>query len=175
MKRSTREWAAKAEEDYLAAVDLARRRKQPLWSGVCFHAQQCAEKYLKARLEEANLAIPRTHDLENLLNTKWLVAEPPGAFRNLRESLWLYGLRDFSADNPKAPAVRQQLRREIERTISRFEPRLRSVSVQLDAESEKERTLRFRISAMLIVEPLSEPVTFDTVLDVNRAQFKVTG
>jgi type VI secretion system protein ImpF len=114
-------------------------------------------------------------DLENLLNTKWLVAEPPGAFRNLRESLWLYGLRDFSADNPKAPAVRQQLRREIERTISRFEPRLRSVSVQLDAESEKERTLRFRISAMLIVEPLSEPVTFDTVLDVNRAQFKVTG
>jgi len=114
-------------------------------------------------------------DLENLLNTKWLVAEPPGAFRNLRESLWLYGLRDFSADNPKAPAVRQQLRREIERTISRFEPRLRSVSVQLDAESEKERTLRFRISAMLIVEPLSEPVTFDTVLDVNRVQFKVTG
>jgi type VI secretion system protein ImpF len=114
-------------------------------------------------------------DLENLLNTKWLVAEPPGAFRNLRESLWLYGLRDFSADNPKAPAVRQQLRREIERTISRFEPRLRSVSVQLDAESEKERTLRFRISAMLIVEPLSEPVTFDTVLDVNRTQFKVTG
>jgi type VI secretion system protein ImpF len=114
-------------------------------------------------------------DLENLLNTKWLVAEPPGAFRNLRESLWLYGLRDFSADNPKAPSVRQELRREIERTISRFEPRLRSVSVQLDVESEKERTLRFRISAMLIVEPLSEPVTFDTVLDVNRAQFKVTG
>ena len=114
-------------------------------------------------------------DLENLLNTKRLVEEPPGAFRNLRESLWVYGLRDFSADNPKAPAVRQQLRREIERTISRFEPRLRSASVQLDAESEKERTLRFRISAMLIVEPLSEPVTFDTVLDVNRAQFKVTG
>jgi type VI secretion system protein ImpF len=114
-------------------------------------------------------------DLENLLNTKRLVEEPPGAFRNLRDSLWAYGLRDFSADNPKAPAVRQQLRREIERTISRFEPRLRSVSVQLDTESEKERTLRFRIAAMLIVEPLAEPVTFDTVLDVNRAQFKVTG
>jgi type VI secretion system protein ImpF len=114
-------------------------------------------------------------DLENLLNTKRPIAEPPGALRYLRDSLWLYGLRDFTADNPKAPAVRQQLRREIERTISRFEPRLRSVGVQLDAESEKERTLRFRISAMLIVEPLSEPVTFDTVLDVHRAQFKVTG
>ena len=67
MKPSTREWVVKAEEDYLAAVDLSRRRKRPLWSGVCFHAQQCAEKYLKARMEEASLAIPRTHDLEVLL------------------------------------------------------------------------------------------------------------
>ena len=39
MKPSTREWVAKAEEDFLAAQDLARRRKLPLWSSVCFHAQ----------------------------------------------------------------------------------------------------------------------------------------
>jgi type VI secretion system protein ImpF len=114
-------------------------------------------------------------DLESLLNTKRPVEDPPDALRNLRDSVFVYGLKDFTAHNPKAPAVRQQLRREIERTISRFEPRLRSVVVHLEAESERERTLRFRISAMLIVEPLSEPVTFDTVLDMNRAQFKVTG
>jgi hypothetical protein len=30
MKPSTSEWVAKAEEDYLAALDLARRRKRPL-------------------------------------------------------------------------------------------------------------------------------------------------
>ena len=62
MKPSTREWVAKAEEDHLAALDLARRRKRPLWSGVCFHAQQCAEKYLKARMEEAGLPLQRTHE-----------------------------------------------------------------------------------------------------------------
>jgi HEPN domain-containing protein len=34
---------------------------------VCFHCQQCAEKYLKALLEELGIAIAKTHDLEHLL------------------------------------------------------------------------------------------------------------
>jgi len=33
---------------------------------VCFHCQQCAEKYLKGLLEELVLDIPKTHDLERL-------------------------------------------------------------------------------------------------------------
>ena len=68
MKASTRDWIAKAEEDFAAAVALARPRKRPLWSPVCFHAQQCAEKYLKARLNEASVQFYKTHDLEQLLN-----------------------------------------------------------------------------------------------------------
>jgi len=112
-------------------------------------------------------------DLERLLNTRRPFEDPPEVFRNLRDSLFMYGLSDFTGHNPTAPAVRQQLRLQIERTISRFEPRLRNVVVHLEADAEKERTLRFRISALLIVEPLSEPVTFDTVLDMNRVQFKV--
>ncbi len=94
MKPSTREWAAKAEEDYLAAMDLSRRRKRPLWSGVCFHAQQCAEKYLKARMEEAGLSIPRTHDLEIILN-QLLPVEPLWvAFRPAAQTLTDYAV-DF--------------------------------------------------------------------------------
>ncbi len=34
---------------------------------VCYLAQQCAEKYLKARLQEANLVFPKTHNLPALL------------------------------------------------------------------------------------------------------------
>ena len=68
MKTSTREWITKAEEDFAVVNVLTRQRKKPLWSPVCFHAQQCVEKYLKARLNEASLAIHRTHDLEQLLN-----------------------------------------------------------------------------------------------------------
>lgn len=68
MKASTREWIAKAEEDFALAVILARPRKKPLWGPLSFHAQQCVEKYLKARLNEAGLPIQRTHDVAQLLN-----------------------------------------------------------------------------------------------------------
>ncbi len=34
---------------------------------MCFHCQQCAEKYLKGLLEELALTVPKTHDLGQLL------------------------------------------------------------------------------------------------------------
>ena len=39
------------------------RRKKPLTYGATFHAQQCAEKYLKAALIAQGQAFPKTHDL----------------------------------------------------------------------------------------------------------------
>jgi HEPN domain-containing protein len=35
--------------------------------GVCFHCQQCAEKYLKGLMEELGLHVPKTHSLGSLL------------------------------------------------------------------------------------------------------------
>lgn len=67
MKPATREWVAKAEEDWLAAGEL-RESPHRLHDQVCFHCQQCAEKYLKALLEEKNQPIPKTHDLEHLVD-----------------------------------------------------------------------------------------------------------
>lgn len=43
-------------------------QNQPNNDAVCFHAQQCIEKYLKARLVEASVPFPRIHDLEELLD-----------------------------------------------------------------------------------------------------------
>ena len=68
MKPSTREWIKKAESDYQAALALARRRKISFHDQACFHFQQSAEKYLKARLEEENTRSPKTHDLDKLLS-----------------------------------------------------------------------------------------------------------
>jgi HEPN domain-containing protein len=75
MKPSTREWIEKAESDYQLALSLLRRRKTTFCDQACFHAQQSAEKFLKARLEEARIISPRTHDLEKLLNLV-LTVEP---------------------------------------------------------------------------------------------------
>jgi len=67
MKAATREWVDKAEADFAAALLLRRSRKKHSRDIVCFHLQQCVEKYLKARLEEAGIPFPRIHDLERLL------------------------------------------------------------------------------------------------------------
>ncbi len=62
-----RVWAEYAEEDY-AMARMALRRKQPLTHSACFHAQQCAEKYLKALLVAKGEIFPKTHDLVTLNN-----------------------------------------------------------------------------------------------------------
>lgn len=73
----SRAWAESAEEDLILALS-SFRRKQPLISGACFHAQQCAEKYMKALLISKNAEFPRTHDLlllNNLCTTHGILLE----------------------------------------------------------------------------------------------------
>jgi len=67
MKPITLEWVEKAEGDFATVEREARARKNPNYDGVCFHAQQSAEKYLKALAIEADLPFLRTHDLVILL------------------------------------------------------------------------------------------------------------
>jgi HEPN domain-containing protein len=67
MKPITLEWINKAEGDWTSAQREYRARQRPNYDASCFHAQQCAEKYLKARLEEAGIAFGRTHNLTSLL------------------------------------------------------------------------------------------------------------
>jgi HEPN domain-containing protein len=68
MKAETTEWVQKAEGDMNTAQREFAVQEEPNHDAVCFHAQQCAEKYLKARLFEEGLPVTRTHDLEILLN-----------------------------------------------------------------------------------------------------------
>lgn len=67
-KQSTQQWVERAEEDWEVAVPQARALKKPHYNLACNLAQQCAEKYLKAGLEEAGIPILKTHDLIKLLN-----------------------------------------------------------------------------------------------------------
>jgi HEPN domain-containing protein len=67
MKRQTKPWVRKAEEDVQAARTLAAA-SPPLRDIVCFHCQQAVEKYLKAMLQELGVAFPKTHDLELLVD-----------------------------------------------------------------------------------------------------------
>ena len=69
MNPLTLEWVELAEIDYAAIqLFLPQLATHGFQNKVCFNAQQCIEKYLKAWLQEANLPTPRTHDLNVLLD-----------------------------------------------------------------------------------------------------------
>ena len=68
MKPVAREWIAKAEADFLSAQREFRARKHPNYDAACFFAQQWVEKYLKGRMADAGMVVPRTHDLAALLD-----------------------------------------------------------------------------------------------------------
>ncbi|NOZ21960.1 MAG: HEPN domain-containing protein [Planctomycetes bacterium] len=84
MKPHTAEWVAKAEGDGTTARREFDAQTNPNHDAVCFHAQQCAEKYLKARLVEAGETFPKTHDLSALLD---LVLPFEPSWVTLREDL----------------------------------------------------------------------------------------
>jgi len=67
MKLLTEEWIAKAEADFTSAGREMRARKNPNFDDSCFHSQQCAEKYLKAFLQENAIPFDKTHKLIDLL------------------------------------------------------------------------------------------------------------
>ena len=65
MRSQTAQWLTKAREDFQAAQVLLAAG---LTDTACFHAQQAAEKCLKALLEENQEHIPKTHDLDTLID-----------------------------------------------------------------------------------------------------------
>jgi HEPN domain-containing protein len=81
MKPLTHEWIAKAEADYRTACREWRVRRQPNYDAVCFHAQQATEKYLKARLQDGDIAFAKTHNLIHLLDLVLAVEPTWDAFR----------------------------------------------------------------------------------------------
>ena len=84
MRTETQEWVAKAEADFRSAQ---LEMSAPNFDAACFHAQQCAEKYLKASLQEHRQAFPKTHDLELLLELLLPVAPQLAALRGAAQEL----------------------------------------------------------------------------------------
>jgi type VI secretion system protein ImpF len=137
------------------------------------HDPRVASEPVRDRLSVRQIKDAVVRDLEKLLNTRRQILVPSPEYHEVHNSLFMYGLQDFTMKNPASPMVKQQLRQVIERTISRFEPRLKNVTVQIEAPGQNARDLRFRITAMLIMEPITEPVIFDTYFDVSRGEYKI--
>jgi type VI secretion system protein ImpF len=127
------------------------------------------------RLLKASLC----RDLQNLLNAHRLLATIPEVYSELKTSLLNYGLPDLQSMEVREDHDLGLLCRLIEESIQAFEPRLQGVRVRpvIDAEGKKpiDRRVRFEIEAVLVVEPLREPVLFSSSLDVASGEFAVEG
>ena len=114
-------------------------------------------------------------DLEWLLNSRQI---PLGISPELKEtahSVANYGLPDFSSYSTKNTNERNKIRRALETAISTFEPRLLDVTISIEPLRENERVMKFRVDARLKVDPVPEPITFDTVLQLGTGQYMVEG
>jgi len=113
-------------------------------------------------------------DLEWLLNTRRTFSVPE-ELPELAGSLLDYGLPDFTTISVRSTQDQNDLVHALATALKRFEPRLEDVAVSLAAASTLERALRFRIEARLKVDPVPEPVTFDTTLVLGSGNFAVKG
>jgi type VI secretion system protein ImpF len=113
-------------------------------------------------------------DIEALLNSRRRWRSWQTTFREISVSPLNYGIPDCTGGRFHGASERELLRREIEDTIRRFEPRFRSVRVRLTTRDDsKEVTLRLRIEAVLYAEPAPEPISFDTMVDPTTADVVV--
>jgi type VI secretion system protein ImpF len=127
-------------------------------------------------LRELKQAVQR--DLGWLLNTRvWW----PGDFGHLEEckkSLLTYGIPDLATYSWTSAEDRRTICDRIEQAIKMFEPRLvsRTVKVTLvETEAVDDFLVRLRIDAVLHVEPYTEPVSFDTDIEISTGAVDVRG
>jgi len=115
-------------------------------------------------------------DLEALLNTKReSLEELPEEFTEVNRSLFTYGLPDFTILSLDSLDDRSRILQSVEQVIADFEPRLESVRVAIELPRPHDRGLRFRIEAMLRVDPAPAPVTFDALLQLNTQEYVIQG
>lgn len=113
-------------------------------------------------------------DLEALLNTKRRCLSWPSHLHELDKSVLNYGIDDFMGLDLDSLSAKERLCQHLEETIKLFESRFKSVKVSIvQGESVYERSIRFRIEALIYLEPEYEAVVFDSVFEENTQQFKI--
>ncbi|HTV48660.1 MAG TPA: HEPN domain-containing protein [Phycisphaerae bacterium] len=85
-----RAWVQKAEHDLMNASHTLKLGRKCPTETVAFHAQQCAEKYIKALLVWRKKTFPRTHDIALLMELL------PAGCRVFLESEWQELLTDYA-------------------------------------------------------------------------------
>ena len=110
-------------------------------------------------------------ELSRLLNTRCPI--PTHMVGQEERSVVNYGIPDFSSLSPSNTDDQKRLADIINSTITAFEPRLRQIKVSVERFMENERSLYVKIDAMLIVQSITEPVTFQVYLHTKTGTMQI--
>jgi type VI secretion system protein ImpF len=116
-------------------------------------------------------------DLEHLLNTRRQPRPLPAGLDELERSLVAYGVPDVTGPTYGSAEGAEHFRGLLEEVIAHWEPRFTRVRVSMvEGEGERiDRTLHFRIDALLKVDPAPEPVIFDSTFEPATGNVQVRG
>ena len=76
-----------------------------------------------------------------------------------------YGIPDITSFRHTAPFSIREIEKSIDRTIEKYEPRLKGVRVKFIPQEENRLTVNFQIHARLVLEDKKEPVIFRSKID----------
>jgi len=115
-------------------------------------------------------------DLEWLLNSRRIADPPDEGLKELNKSVYTYGLPDLSTLAMAAVSDRNKLVRQVLTAINTFEPRLMNVRLVLvESPDAGKKDVRLRIEALLRMDPVPEPISFDTVIELKSGSCRLTG
>jgi len=110
-------------------------------------------------------------ELEWLLNTRCPI---PAPLLDERERTVInYGIPDLSWFYPQNPRDQRRLASILSQTISAFEPRLRQVRVTVERYLDVQQALYVIVDALLVIESITEPVSFPVVIYSKRGGSEV--
>jgi type VI secretion system protein ImpF len=113
-------------------------------------------------------------DLEWLLNTRRNPDDPGASRAETENSLYNYGLPDFSTYSIASPKDQSRLVKALQAAVKTFEPRLANVRIlPVEVSSTGLRTLRIRIEGLLLMDPAPELISFDTTLQLTTGDFQI--
>jgi len=122
-----KEWIVKAENDLKNAAHTLTMGKNAPTDTICFHSQQCVEKYLKAFLVFRSTPFPKTHDLRVLV-TLIPKSSRPKLESTVQDRLTTYatvtrypgaGLDIPLTEARQAVAIARRIRRDMRRLLPR--------------------------------------------------------
>ena len=114
-------WIRKAENDLINATNSINIKPKPPLDTVCFHAQQCAEKYLKAYLVQYEINFEKTHNLGELVLLAVKVDEDFQEIIDISEKLTDYAVDircPFLLEEPTKEEARETI--EMAEKIKKF-------------------------------------------------------